>query len=71
MLGRRDLTMKVTTSIHSGNLIDEASQSADQLVGEVTKFVSTANLSANDIREKATAFVNSAWSSIYGPLTSS
>ena len=63
--------MKVTTNIHSGNLIDDASQSADQLVGEVTKFVSTANQSANDIREKATAFVNSTWSSIYGPFKTS
>ena len=63
--------MKVSTNLHSGNIIGEASQAADQLYGEVTSFVSTANQSADDIRNKATELVNSAWRTVSGPFTGS
>jgi hypothetical protein len=63
--------MKVSTNIHSGNIINEASQAADQLYGEVANFVSTANQSADDIRNKATELVNSAWTTVSGSFSTS
>lgn len=60
--------MKVNTNLHSGNVIQDASQAADQIYNEAVGFVSTANQTANDIRNKATDLTNSFVSTITEPF---
>ena len=62
--------MKVTTDIHAGNVIDDASQAANSVVDQAKEFVSSANLQAEDIKNKAGGIGNHAWTTLTGLFSS-
>jgi hypothetical protein len=55
--------MKVKTDIHAGNVIDDASQAADQIYNQVAGFVSSANQQAEEIKNKGYQLSSQLWSS--------
>ena len=56
--------MKVTTDIHAGNFVDDASQAADQIYNQVAGFVSNANQQAEEIKNTGFQISNQLWSSV-------
>ena len=56
--------MKVTTDIHAGNFVDDASQAADQIYNQVAGFVSHANQQAEEIKNTGFQISNQLWSSV-------
>ena len=55
--------MKVKTDIHAGNIIDDANQAADQIYNQVAGFVASANLQAEELKNKGYQLGNQLWSS--------
>jgi len=56
--------MKVTTDIRAGNLIDDASQAAEQIYDQAAGFVSSANQQAEDIKNQGVQLSSQLWTSV-------
>ncbi|MFN2127139.1 MAG: hypothetical protein ACK2TU_04705 [Anaerolineales bacterium] len=56
--------MRVTTNIHAGNFINDASQTADKLYDQAVRFVSSANQQAESIKNQGTQLSSQLWSSV-------